>query len=133
MTLCKFQSFLNTMSCTVYHKDFLRCWSDHDHNFCICNTSLLEGVGVGRRERDQHTIHMLKLTLSTLVLVLKGLKRLLQRHNVHVVGAQLVSWCFEPSQPQRITSGLNTNFTLSPSHSFHKSSCHKSCFFVCVF
>ena len=26
----------------------------------------------------------------------------------------LVSWCFEPSQPQRITSGLNTNFTLSP-------------------
>ena len=26
-----------------------------------------------------------------------------------------VSWCFEPSQPQRITSGLNSNFTLSPS------------------
>ena len=25
----------------------------------------------------------------------------------------LVSWCFKPSQPQRITSGLNTNFTLS--------------------
>ena len=24
-----------------------------------------------------------------------------------------VSWCFQPSQPQRITSGLNTNFTLS--------------------
>ena len=41
----------------------------------------------------------------------------------------LVSWCFEPSQPQRITSGLNTNFTLSPSYSFHKSSYHKSCFF----
>ena len=33
-----------------------------------------------------------------------------------------VSWWFEPSQPQRITSGLNTNFTLSPSYSFHKSS-----------
>ena len=27
----------------------------------------------------------------------------------------LVRWCFEPSQPQWITSGLNTNFTLSPS------------------
>ena len=40
---------------------------------------------------------------------------------------RLVSWCFEPSQPQRITSGLNTNFPLSPSHSFHKSSYHKSC------
>ena len=36
----------------------------------------------------------------------------------------MVSWCFEPSQPQRITSGLNTNFTLSPSYSFHKSSHH---------
>ena len=40
----------------------------------------------------------------------------------------LVSWCFEPWQPQRITSGLNTYFTLFPSHSFHKSSHHKSRF-----
>ena len=24
-------------------------------------------------------------------------------------------WCFKPSQPQRITSGLNTNFTITPS------------------
>ena len=40
--------------------------------------------------------------------------------------SQLVSWCFEPSQPQRITSGLNTNFTLSPSHSFLKLSYHKT-------
>ena len=39
--------------------------------------------------------------------------------------SQLVSWCFKPSQPQRITSGLNTNYTLSPSQSFHKSSNHK--------
>ena len=37
----------------------------------------------------------------------------------------LVSWCFEPSQPQRITSGLNTSFILSPSYSFHKSLHHK--------
>ena len=27
----------------------------------------------------------------------------------------MVSWCFEPSQPQRITSGLNTNFNLAQS------------------
>ena len=40
---------------------------------------------------------------------------------------QLVSQYFEPSHPQRITSGLNTNFTLSPSYSFH-SSYHKSFF-----
>ena len=38
------------------------------------------------------------------------------------VPRKLVSWCFEPSKPQRITSGLRTNFTLPPSHSFHKSS-----------
>ena len=42
---------------------------------------------------------------------------------------KLVCWCFEPCQPQRIISGLNTNFTLSPSYSFHKSSYHKLCFF----
>ena len=41
----------------------------------------------------------------------------------------LVSWCFEPSHPQSITSGLITNSTLSPSHSFHKSLYHKSYFF----
>ena len=45
------------------------------------------------------------------------------------ISSYLASWCFEPSPPQRITSGLNTNFTLSPSYSFHKSSYHKSCFF----
>ena len=33
---------------------------------------------------------------------------------------RLVRWYFEPSQPQRITSGLKTNFCLSPSFSFHK-------------
>ena len=42
-------------------------------------------------------------------------------------GSWLVSGCFEPSQPQRITSGLNTNFSLSPSYSFHESLYHKSC------
>ena len=29
---------------------------------------------------------------------------------------RLVSWCFEPSQPQRITSRMKTNFSLSPSY-----------------
>ena len=33
---------------------------------------------------------------------------------------ELVSWCFKPSQPQRITSGLKTNFSLSPSYSWNK-------------
>ena len=49
--------------------------------------------------------------------------------NVPFTGTSyLVSWCFMPSQPQRITSGLNTIFTLSPSYSFHESSYHKSRF-----
>ena len=34
---------------------------------------------------------------------------------------RLVSWCFEPSQPQRITPGLNTDFNLSPGYSLHES------------
>ena len=37
------------------------------------------------------------------------------QHWVIRVEVFLVSWCFKPSQPQRITSGLNTNFTPSPS------------------
>ena len=41
------------------------------------------------------------------------------------LSSKLVSWCFEPSQAQRITSGLNTNFTISPSYSFHNSSNQK--------
>ena len=41
--------------------------------------------------------------------------------------SSLVTRCFEPSQPQRITSGLNINFILSHSYSFHKSGYHKSC------
>ena len=32
----------------------------------------------------------------------------------------LVSWCFEPIQPLRITSGLKTNFSPSLSYSTHK-------------
>ena len=43
-------------------------------------------------------------------------------------GSWLVSWCFEPSQPQWITSGLKTNFSPSPSQSFHVSLYHKSFF-----
>ena len=46
---------------------------------------------------------------------------------------QLVNWCFEPSQPQRTASRLNTNFNLSPSHSFQKSSYHKSRFWAYLY
>ena len=46
----------------------------------------------------------------------------------NVSGTGLVSWCFEPRPPHRITSRLNTNFILSPSYPFHKSPYHKSCF-----
>ena len=42
---------------------------------------------------------------------------------------KLVSWSFEPSQQQRITSGLNTNFILSQSYSPHRYWDRESCFF----
>ena len=49
------------------------------------------------------------------------------RKTVH---REWVSWCFEPSQPQRIImSGLKTNFSLSPySYLFNKSLYHKFLF-----
>ena len=46
-----------------------------------------------------------------------------------MLASQLVLWA-KPSQ--RITSGLNTNFTLSPNYSFHKSSYHVM-FFLSLF
>ena len=52
-----------------------------------------------------------------------------ERHVERISKSKLVSWCFEPSQQHRITSGLNTNFSLSPSYSFHRSLYHKSLFF----
>ena len=30
----------------------------------------------------------------------------------------LLRWCFEPSQPQRVTLGLKINFSLSPNYSY---------------
>ena len=65
--------------------------------------------------------------LSAALTITDGMRTLLES------AQQWVSWCFEPSHPQRITSGLNTNYTLSPSYSFHKSSYHKSCFFCFCF
>ena len=46
------------------------------------------------------------------------------RHRVHHPEEDLVSLCLEPGQPQKITSRLNTNFSLSPSYLFHKSLYH---------
>ena len=36
---------------------------------------------------------------------------------VSACGIGLVSWCFEPSQPQRVNSGLETNIRPSPTYS----------------
>ena len=48
-----------------------------------------------------------------------GVCKLFAGHNEASKVQILVSWCFEPSQPQRIISGLKTNFNLSRSYSFH--------------
>ena len=52
------------------------------------------------------------------------LSPVLATHMGRITNGELVSRYFEPSQSQRITSGLKTNFNLSPSYSAHKS-CHK--------
>ena len=66
---------------------------------------------------------------TALTLVWKRMWRGVERHVERISKSKLVSWCFEPSQQHRITSGLNTNFSLSPSYSFHRSLYHKSLFF----
>ena len=43
-----------------------------------------------------------------------------KKNMVNRLVSYLVSWCFEPGQPQRITSGLKTNFSLSPSYTLNK-------------
>ena len=54
-----------------------------------------------------------------------GIRDLQKSRGLGDVYKRQVSWCFEPSQPQRITSELNTNFNLSASYSFHESLYHK--------
>ena len=44
----------------------------------------------------------------------------------HTKARQLVRWCFEPCQPQRILSGLKTNSSLSPSYLIYRSLNYKS-------
>ena len=60
-----------------------------------------------------------------------GMSNIINLLNISLQSSQArtVSQRFEPSYPQRITSGLNTNFTLSSSYFFHKSSYNKSCLF----
>ena len=67
--------------------------------------------------------HSLKFTTFTSLVTNSTFKELFYR-----LVSQLVSWCLELCQPQTITSGLNTNSTLAPAYSFHKSSHPKSCF-----
>ena len=38
-----------------------------------------------------------------------NIKRCMKKAKENWIGESLVSWCFEPSQPQRITSGLSEN------------------------
>ena len=53
-------------------------------------------------------------------------------HDLHIIGL-LVGWCFEPSQPRRIISGLKTNFSPSPSYSAYKSRNHQILFSFFLF
>ena len=59
---------------------------------------------------ERHSIHHHSFADDT------QLRKSAPPHHVSV----FISWCFQPSQPQRITSRLKTNFGLSPSYSFNK-------------
>ena len=71
-------------------------------------------------------VHLAPHPVVRLVLGFKSLALFFLRVSKHgpcftAIEDLLVNWCFEPNQSQRITSGLNTNFNLSPSFSFNKS------------
>ena len=115
--------------CNFFNQVFC-CWfpmsrDDTDLEECRLPT-VVRSVDVGPHFQQ----HEHRGTLS--------LKKWTEKNTVIMLGRmqELVSWCLQPSQPWRITSGLNTNFSLqktnfnlSPSYSFHKSLYHKSFFF----
>ena len=68
-----------------------------------------------------YNLHLLLLLLLVLLLLLFPTFF----HRPPSTSGLLVSWCFEPSQPQRITSRLKTMFNLSPIYSACKLSNHK--------
>ena len=94
----------------------LCCWRIQLTRMCDCNLFELWLFIVQVKVERGKVITWLSLNI-------------LQKIQFFIVIKNFVSWCFEPSQPQ----GLNTNFTLSPSYSFHRWSYHKSCFFYPIF
>ena len=93
------------------------------------------GVTSNGRNHDYHTIAKSPKPLvvanncpkpKVLDVIAKNRELLnLQPKVVAPSASQLVSWYFELSQRQRITSRLKTMFNLSPIYSAHKSSSHK--------
>ena len=93
------------------------------------------GVTSNGRNHDYHTIAKSPKPLvvanncpkpKVLDVIAKNRELLnLQPKVVAPSASQLVSWYFEPSQPQRVTSWLKTMFNPSPIYSAHKSSNHK--------
>ena len=74
--------------------------------------------------RNQNPTTPFKITSNKKTHFYRTARLTVLKNSVH----QLVSWYCEPCQPQRIISGLKTNFILSPGYSFHKSSYCKSLF-----
>ena len=111
-------------------------WLDRDQPFHWTMTSLLTGQWSVYFPEGPIGAYKSNGQVTKVVprfFVVKHAQRRVVSEAAVLVENLLVSWCFESSQPQRITSGLNTNFILSPSHSFHKSSYHKSCFWSYLF
>ena len=94
--------------------------------WCITIPSLVaKGSAVEEISSRWTFTGILNLTLI-LTLTTTEQSNLFTRHSSLWWVIELVSWYFEPSQPQRITSELNTNFNQPPSYSNNKSLNHKS-------
>ena len=120
---------MNLIGHTVAFSEVLQSNMDQDTEFCIEPPQRRCYLQVEVTGTDGHHMNSADVCGSERDVVSKGCwYRCLLK-----MAGQLVSWCFAPSQPQRTTSGLNTNFTLSPSQSFHKSSYHKVTFFFSLF
>ena len=110
-----------TFSCDVicvYRPDPVKSQTCDHVSVVAGNTTTSTTTGADNGKSDSHNAGVIRIAVGV---------------TVGVVVSYLVSWCFQPSQPQGISSGLNTNFTLSPSYSFHKSSYHKSCFLAYLY
>ena len=87
----------------------------HRNLLYLCRLDFKRQLIGRKKEEDYLDIPLLSLYIHLRVILHGSVSGTLGLHPDAEVG-WLVSWCCVPSQPQTITSGLKTNFSLSPSY-----------------